>query len=325
MAEKNRKIEQSIVGHKHWFIEAIIRLVQEKHLATFGAIIILLMGFVAIFGDLIAPYGMNETHFEAVLQPPGASWLLGTDSLGRDILSRCIIGTRITLFVGLGATALVAMIAVSIGIVSGYIGGRFDIFLQRFVDAWMCLPPLIILLIMSAILGPSMLNAIVAIGVLLGIPDSRIVRSQVLMVKEEQYVQAAVACGCNDLQVIIMHIVPNVVPTAIIVATMEFGYCILIEATISFLGFGVPPPYPTWGGMLGGTSLYHMTSAPWLSVWPGLLLAAAVFGANMFGDGIRDILDPQLRGSGSARSALKAARIKGIFWRLKTILKKKEN
>ncbi|MBA7516770.1 Glutathione transport system permease protein GsiD [subsurface metagenome] len=273
-----------------------IRLMKEKPLGMVCGVITLLLLFTGIFADFIAPYGMNETWVGDYLEPPSASFWLGTDALGRDVLSRVIFGARISVIVGLAASALATILSIVIGIMSGYIGGKLDLIVQRVVDTWMCLPSLIILIILVSIMGPSLWSIIIALGFSWGIPGSRIIRGAAITVKENVYVQAAEAIGCSTTRILTRHILPNITAIVIVLFSIRVPGIILSEASLSFLGFGIPPPAPSWGSMLSGTGRSHMFQSPGLAVWPGLALAITVYSINMFGDAVRDLLDPRLRG-----------------------------
>ena len=273
-----------------------IRLVKEKPLGVVGGIITLLLLFTGIFADVLAPYGFNETRLTDFLAAPSAGFWLGTDNLGRDLLSRVIYGARISLIIGLAATSLSVFNSVFIGILSGYIGGKFDLVVQRFVDAWMCLPWLPMLMIIMVIVEPGMLPLIIALGVMGGIAGSRLIRGLTLSIKENVYVRAAVAIGCPTRRILTRHILPNIMAPIIIIFSITVPGIILSEAALSFLGFGIPPPAPSWGGMLSGRGRDFMFMAPWMVIWPGLALSIVVYGINMFGDAVRDLLDPRLRG-----------------------------
>jgi len=273
-----------------------IRLVKEKPLGTAGGVITLLLLFTGIFADFLAPYGMNETRVGPFLDAPSASFWLGTDHLGRDLLSRVILGARISVIVGLAATALATLLSVIIGILSGYIGGKFDLVVQRFVDAWMCMPWLPILIVIMSLVGRGMPGLIIVMGLWYGITGSRLVRSAVIAIKENVYVEAAVAIGCPTRRILTRHILPNIMAPIIILFSTTVPGVILTEAALSFLGFGIPPPEPSWGGMLSGTGRTYMEQSIWMVIWPGLALSTVVYGINMFGDAVRDLLDPRLRG-----------------------------
>jgi peptide/nickel transport system permease protein len=273
------------------------RLVKEKPLGAFGGVLVLVLMLCAIFAHWIAPYPYDETNVRQRLKPPGAQFYLGTDNLGRDVFSRIIYGARISVTVGFGAVALSILLATILGVTSGYFGGKVDVFVQRIVDAAMAFPPLVILLSIMAVLGPGLLNVILVLGIVPSANRSRVIRSATLAAKENQYVEAAQAVGASHLRIILLYILPNVMAPIIIVATNALGAVILVEATLSFLGFGVPPPYPSWGEMLSGSGRSYMYKAPWMAIWPGVAISLAVFGFNMLGDALRDLLDPRLRGA----------------------------
>ena len=278
---------------------------RQKPLGTFGAVITLILLFVGIFAGFLAPYGMNETHTAEALSPSSAKYWLGTDDLGRDLLSRVIYGARISVIVGLSAATIATTLSAIVGMLSGYIGGRFDLIVQRFVDAWMCIPGLVFLLVLISMIGPGMPQVIFALGIRWGIAGSRTVRSAVIAIKEVQYVGAARAVGCRVGRVLWQHILPNIAAPLIVIFTTQVPNAILSEAALSFLGFGVPPPAPSWGGMLSGTGRTYMFMAPWMVIWPGLALSIVVYGVNMFGDAVRDLLDPRLRGGAGRFGARK--------------------
>jgi len=231
------------------------------------------------------------------LKPPSMAHWFGTDNLGRDVLSRCIYGAQISVIIGLSGAALATIISAVIGIVSGYFGGRFDLALQRFVDAWMTFPDLIILIVVVSVLGPGVYQTVGTLGLLLGIAGSRIVRSAVISVRENMYVHAAQSIGASWLRILWRHILPNVMPPLIVLFTTRVGTVILAESGLAFLGLGVPPPTPTWGGMLSGSGRTFMFHGPWLALAPGLCLTVVVYATNVFGDALRDLLDPRMRGS----------------------------
>jgi len=281
---------------RSFLADFFIRLVKEKPLGNVGGAITLVLLVTAIFAELLAPYGMNETNLGTRLLPPSTQYWLGTDNLGRDLLTRIIFGARISVIIGLGAAVLATLISTIVGILCGYLGGKFDLLVQRVVDAVMCIPGLIIMMFFSAIIGGGIWQMILVLGVVFSIAGSRIVRGAVMSVTGNVYVEAAVAIGCSTPRILARHIIPNIMPPNIILFTMRVPNAILTEAALSFLGFGIPPPFPSWGGMLSGSGRTYMFQAPWMAIWPGLALALVVYGINIFGDAVRDLIDPRLRG-----------------------------
>ena len=274
-----------------------VRLVKEKPLGAFFGMIVLLFLLTGIFADWLAPYGMNEINPIDRLLPPSTQYFLGVDNLGRDIFSRIIFGARISMIVGIAAGTMSILVASLIGVLSGYFGGKFDMVVQRFVDGWICFPSLILYLAAMSVVGPGMWQVIIAIGLVQGIDASRIMRSAVINIRENMYVEAAAAIGSPTTKIITRHILPNIMPTIIILFSATVPGMILGEAALSFLGLGIPPPDPTWGGMLSGSGRSYMFLSPLMSVWPGLALMIVVYGLNIFGDALRDLLDPRLRGA----------------------------
>jgi peptide/nickel transport system permease protein len=222
---------------------------------------------------------------------------LGTDNLSRDMWSRIVYGARVSITVGFLTIGLAVVLATAIGVSSAYFGGAWDLVVQRVVDAWLSFPYLIIILSIMAVLGPGLGNVVIALAVLIAATNSRVIRGATLGVIQHTYVEAARAMGCGHLRIILRHLLPNVTATIIILATIGLGAVILAESALSFLGFGVPPPHPSWGSMLSGSGRTYMFRAPWMAVWPGVAISLAVFGFNMLGDALRDVLDPRLRGS----------------------------
>ena len=279
-----------------WYIDVWIQMVRHKPLGTLGGIIVLVMLIAAVFADLLTPYGYAETSLrERFIAVNSAHWL-GTDQLGRDLLTRLLYGARVSLYVGFGAVAMGCLLATAVGIASAYLGGQADLWIQRGVDAWMAFPGLLLLMSIMSLLGPSVVNITVVLGIAFGIQNSRIIRGVTLSIKEHTFVEGARAAGSGHTRIALAHILPNVLPTIIVVATTGLSTVILTEASLSFLGMGVPPPYPTWGGMLSLAGLDHMYQAPWIAIWPAVALSLAVFGFNMLGDALRDLLDPRLKG-----------------------------
>lgn len=273
------------------------RLFRDKPLGAFGFVVCVIFLFCGIFADVLAPYGYNQISPLNRLKPPSEKFWLGTDNLGRDMLSRCLYGAQISVIIGLSAAALATVVSVFIGIVSGYLGGKFDMIMQRFVDAWMSFPDLIILIVVVSVVGPGMGPVIVILGLLYGIGGSRIIRGAVLSVRENAYVHAAQSTGASLPRILWRHILPNVMAPVIVLFTTRVGAVILAESGLAFLGLGVPPPAPTWGGMLTGSARAYMYQGPWLALAPGLALTIVVYAINVFGDALRDLLDPRMRGS----------------------------
>ena len=279
------------------------RLWKEKPLGIVAGTIIVLLTLVAIFADVITPYPSWEQHLVDRLQGSSAQYLLGTDQLGRDFLSRLIYGARISLVVGLSATALNVVVAVLIGGISGFLGGKLDLAVQKFVDAWMALPGLLILLTVMSLVGRGIPQIIMVLGISGGIGSSRVLRGAVIDIKENIYFQAAEALGSSKWRTLIRHVLPNIAPVVIIIFSINIGGVIISEASLSFLGFGLPIKIPSWGGMLSREGRQYMEMAPGLALWPGLCLTLTVYSLNMFGDAMRDLLDPRLRGGGGRLGA----------------------
>jgi len=273
------------------------RFSRRKPLGAIGAIIVLTLLIMAGFAEWIAPYAYDQQIPDARLKPPGREFLFGTDNVSRDIFSRIVYGARVSVTVGFITVLLGNLVAATIGITSGYFRGRYDILVQRLVDAWQAFPYLIIILSLLAVLGPGMLNVILALSILVAAGASRVIRGATLSVVEHPYIEAARAMGAGHVRVILRHVLPNVTATIVVVSTIGLGGVILAESALSFLGFGIPPPHPSWGSMLSGSGRTYMYSAPWIAIWPGVAISLVVFGFNMLGDALRDVLDPRLRGS----------------------------
>ncbi|GAA7767412.1 ABC transporter permease [Cupriavidus sp. SHE] len=272
------------------------RLFRDKPLGAAGAVICAIFLFCGVFAGWLAPYGVNEINMMARLQPPSWAHLFGTDNLGRDIFSRCLYGAQLSVVIGLSAATLATLVSLVLGILCGYLGGKLDLVVQRMVDAWMSFPDLIILIVVVSVLGPGSWQIVCTLGLLLGIGGSRIVRGAVVSVRENMYVHAAQSIGASTSRILWRHILPNVLPPVIVLFTTRVGTAILAESGLSFLGLGVPPPAPTWGGMLSGDGRTFMFQGPWLALAPGICLTVVVYAINVYGDAMRDLLDPRLRG-----------------------------
>ena len=265
------------------------RFIKEQPLGAFGGVVLLALVLVSIFASFLAGHDPNQMTLADRLQGPSGEYLLGTDQLGRDFLSRLIYGARISLFVGLAATTLHVVVAVLIGGSAGFIGGKLDLLVQRFVDAWMSFPGLLLLLTIMSIAGQGLLQIIVILGISSGISNSRVVRGAVIGIKENDYFRAAEAIGERTFRTLLRHVLPNIMAPIIVIFSITIGSIIVAEASLSWV--------PSWGGMLSREGRQYMEMAPRLAIWPGLCLTVVVYSINMFGDALRDLLDPRLRGS----------------------------
>lgn len=273
--------------------QRLSRLVRRHPLGSFGAVIIILLVIIAILAPLFSPYDPTA-QIGKRLQPPDNEFLLGTDHLGRDVLSRIIYASRVSLYVGLLAVGLALVIGVPIGILAGYLGGAFDNIVMRFIDLMLAFPALVLAIVLAGLLGPSITNAMIAIGIVYAPRFARVARGSVLSVVEEVYVEAAKAIGGNSPHILWRHVLPNIMAPLIVLATLQLSTAILTEAGLSFLGLGTQPPDPSWGIMLSSGRQY-MELAPGVTVFPGLAIAITVLAFNLLGDGLRDALDPRLR------------------------------
>ena len=269
----------------------------RKPLGAAGAFIILIMVGLALLEPFITFYDPVAWSILEKLEGPSSAHWLGTDEVGRDLWTRIVLGSQISLMVGFGSVGFGATVGGLTGIVSAYYGGRVDGIIQRFMDALMAIPTLILALAIMAALGQSLVNVIIAVGIAAIPRTSRVVRSQALAVKESEYSLAARSIGAGDLRIMLQHILPQCIAPWLIIASAGLGTAIIAEAGLSFLGLGVPPPHPSWGGMLSGSARDYYAIAPWLAIWPGLAVSMAVYGFNLFGDALRDVLDPRLRGT----------------------------
>ena len=279
------------------------RFAKRKPLGGIGAIIVLALIVMAIIAPLAAPFDPYKHHLTDKYASPGETsldgkiFLLGSDSLGRDILSRVMYGARISLYVGFVSVGIGVTVGALIGMISAYLGGKVDLVFQRIVDAFMSFPALIFALGIMAVLGPSLNNVVWTLVIILIPGSSRLVRSQALTVKEMPYIDAARAIGSTDSRIIFRHVLPNCMATYIVFATANLGLAIVIEASLTYLGVGTPIDVPSWGGMLAVAGAKYIEVAPWLLLFPCLAIVIVVFGFNMLGDALRDILDPRLRGT----------------------------
>lgn len=307
--------QRSVAGS----LRGLARFARRKPLGAFGLALIVVMLICAVAADrqvftffqdsspLLAPQHYDDQDITSAgrLQSPSLAHPFGTDRLGRDQLSQIIYGSRVSVVIGLASVVGAAIMATAIGVVSGYLGGRFDLITQRFIDAWIAFPAIVILItgvqVAKGYVGSSAsaqtLAIILVLAVILAAGSSRVIRGAAIAVKNNQYVEAARAIGASDVRIVIHYILPNVMPVIIVLATLQLGIAILAESTISFLGFGVPPPFPSWGRMLSADGLLFLRADPWLALWPGMAIFLVVYGFNMFGDALRDVLDPRLRGT----------------------------
>jgi peptide/nickel transport system permease protein len=273
----------------------VLFLARRYPLGGVGAILVLVFILTAVFADFIAPFDPTATNSRASLAAPGEGFWLGADFMGRDMFSRIVHGARISLAVGMGATLLGGVLGVAIGLMSGYLGGWFDLATQRLMDIMQSLPLLVMALVMAAALGPSLENTIIAIAIPLVPTVARVVRSSTLSLREQPFVEAARAVGMGEMRIAVRHVLPNTLAPLIVLGTAQLGSAILTEASLSFLGLGIPEPYPSWGRMLSESAAEYVRTAPWLVVFPGIAISLAVFGTNLLGDALRDILDPRER------------------------------
>ena len=279
---------------KSWSSQ-LIDLIHRQPLASAGGLVVLIMIFATIFANFLTPYDPEAASWVNQLTPPSAEFWLGTDAFGRDILTRIIYGARTALFVGFTAAFVGATGGLILGVASAYFGGRFDIICQRLVDIVMAFPLIVLALAVVATLGPGTVNVIIAITIPFIPQCARVVRSSALAIREIPYVDAARALGFSHTRIIMKHMIPNVMAPYLIMLTTFVGQAILLEASLSYLGMGVQEPTPAWGLMLQGGAEEFAESAPWVPIFPGLAITIAVFGFNLFGDGLRDVLDPRLR------------------------------
>ncbi|HQS17526.1 ABC transporter permease [Reyranella sp.] len=270
-------------------------LARRYPLGAVGALLVLLFVVTALFANVIAPHDPLSTNSRASLAAPGGTYWLGADFMGRDMFSRIVYGARISLAVAVGATLLGGILGVLIGLLSGFVGGWIDLATQRVMDIMQSLPLLVMALVMAASLGPSLENTIIAIAIPLVPSVARVVRSSTLSLREQPFVEAARAIGMGEMRIALRHVLPNTLAPLIVLGTAQLGSAILTEASLSFLGLGIPEPYPSWGRMLSESAAEYVRTAPWLVIFPGVAISLTVFGTNLLGDALRDILDPRQR------------------------------
>ena len=272
------------------------KMLRDKPLGGVGGLVFALFLFCGIFAGLLAPYGMNETNMQRVLEAPSLAHWMGTDHIGRDVFSRILYGAQLSVIIGFLAAGLATVISIILGVLTGYFGGKIDMLIQRFVDSWMTFPDLVLLIVVVSVIGPGVSQIIIVLGCLYGIAGSRIIRGSTITVRENMYTHAAQSMGAHTLHVLCFHVLPNVMPVVIVLFTTRVGAVILAEAGLSFLGLGTPPPAPTWGSMLSGGGRTYMYVGPWLALAPGIALTIVVYSINVYGDALRDMLDPRMRG-----------------------------
>jgi peptide/nickel transport system permease protein len=280
-----------VLSHKSTRNKALERF-RRNRLAVIGFALIAVFVLIAVFASVISPFDPIQQNYDQLLQPPSIRHWFGTDNLGRDVLSRVIYGTRVSLTAGVVAVALAALIGVSLGLLAGFLGGVTDNIIMRLIDAMLAFPFLVLAISLAAILGPSLQNAMLAIAVVSIPVFARVTRGQVLSERERDYVQAAKALGANDPRIMLQHVLPNIAGPIIIQCTLSIAGAILAESSLSFLGLGVQPPTPSWGEMLNVARGY-LRDAPWTAIAPGVLIFIAVLAFNLLGDGLRDALDPR--------------------------------
>lgn len=280
----------------HRWARAAWSFLRRKPLGAIGAALILMMLTLAAFPDLFANHPYDKLNLTHRLVGPSSTYFFGTDNQGRDVYSRVVYGARTSVEVSFGAVAIATVLSVLIGVTSGYVGGWFDTIAQRFVDIWQAFPGLVFVIFMASIFGVGERTLVITAGLLLSAGASRLIRSQTIVTRGLQFVEAARVVGASDLRIMVRHIFPNVLPLVLVNVSLQVGAVLLIEAALSFLGYGVPPPAASWGRMLR-EGQKEMQYHPYLAIFPGLAIALTVYGFNMLGDALRDVLDPRLRGA----------------------------
>lgn len=296
MVEINQDAEIIEAGGRlsRWW-NGLVYFSRRYPLGAFGGAIMMMFLLVAVFADFVATHDPTTTNAAVSLSPPNWNAYMGNDFMGRDVFSRIVHGARISLIVGVSSTALGGTLGLVIGLLSGYLLGWWDLISQRIMDIMQALPLLVMALVMAAALGPSLENTIIAISIPLVPRAARVIRSSTLSIREMPFVEAARAMGMGEMRIAFLHVLPNTLAPFIVLATAQLGAAVLVEASLSFLGLGVPEPHPSWGRMLSESAAEYVRVAPWLVIFPGLVISAAVFGINLLGDAMRDGLDPRLR------------------------------
>ncbi|MEX2445766.1 MAG: ABC transporter permease [Dehalococcoidia bacterium] len=275
----------------------LTRLIRRRPIEAVGVVIIMVVIACALFADAIAPFGYADQNFASRLEGPSAAHPFGTDSLGRDTFSRIIHGARTSMLASTTGVIISAMIGAALGMSSGYFGGKYDLVLQRLTDSFQTIPTLLLAMIFVVALGSSLFNVALALGLAGSTTVNRVVRGSTMAVRQTPYVEAAIALGAPSQRIVMRHILPNVTAPLIVACSIQFGAFITAEAALSFLGLGVPPPLPSWGGMLSSDGRAHFMAAPWLAIFPGIAITVTVLATNLVGDALRDILDPRQRGA----------------------------
>lgn len=278
-----------------WF-DSTKRFIRQKPLGATGLGILFVAAVIGIVGPNFTPHDPLKANAFAILESPNPTYWFGTDVLGRDILTRIILGARVSLYVGILAVAGAAILGSAIGVTSGFYGGYYDLLVQRFIDALSAFPSLLLAIALMAAFGQSLNNIILALAIIFTPRFTRVVRSVTLGIKEYPYVEAARAIGSSNLRIMLLHVLPNTFASLMVISTASVGTMIIIEASLSFLGVGTPSHIVSWGAMLSGDTQAYFSGAPWIGIFPGAALSLVVFGINVFGDALRDVLDPKLRG-----------------------------
>ena len=295
MSQIDISSEVSTIKPKHNELRRIVKIMLQRKIVAAGLVITLLAILVAIFAPWLTPVDPYEQDYSAIRQGPSTGHLLGTDRLGRDVFSRIIIGTQVSILVGVVAVLIAGVLGIGLGLLAGYFGGWTNTIIMRFIDALLALPPMILILAIATLLGGGLRNVLIAIGIGMMPTYCRLMCGQILSLKENDYITAANSIGASSTRIMLLHLLPNSFAPLLVLLTTNIGTAILMEASLSFLGIGIMPPTPTWGGMVNDGYEY-LISNPLLSLAPGLVIFLVVLAINMVGDGLRDAIDPRLRG-----------------------------